>query len=234
MATRPLFIPSITGNSFVLTEHVEFEWFPGMSISQKQKSIDALHQAVKKTLNIETVLEISSKSRESLGVALSAFNLKFSTVKYQRDISVECAFQGSKVFENGGPFIDLFNVTSLEAKRDDRLQSSGRLTGFMFYNDAWDLEPQTAFYDWLYINALNKNDDAIIKKVLTYSAFTDIEFNPKKSINCQAYTVALFSSLYQRGLLQEAISSKDVFLEIIKGAAINNARQNETIQPRLF
>lgn len=67
MATRPLFIPSITGNSFVLTEHVEFEWFPGMSISQKQKSIDALHQAVKKTLNIETVLEISSKSRESLG-----------------------------------------------------------------------------------------------------------------------------------------------------------------------
>ena len=56
----------------------------------------------------------------------------------------------------------------------------------------------------------------------------------QKSINCQAYTVALFSSLYQRGLLQEAISSKDVFLEIIKGAVINNARQNETIQPRLI
>ncbi|WP_323922462.1 DarT1-associated NADAR antitoxin family protein [Aeromonas caviae] len=234
MAIRPLFTPSLVGNSLVLTKHVEFEWFPGMSMSQKQKSIDSLHEEVKKTHGIESVLEVSSKSREQLGVALSAFNLKFTTMKHQRDISVECAFQGSKVFENGGPFTDLFDVTSLEAKRDERLQSSGKLTGFMFYDVSWELEPQTAFYDWLYINALKKRDDSTIRRILTYSAFTDIEFNPKKSINCQAYTVALFSSLYKRGLLQEATSSKNSFLKVMKESLINNARQDDNVQPRLF
>ena len=213
---------------------IDYKFNAGFSVTQKQKNIKNINfEIFTKEGNEHKILEVSSKSLEDIGVKLSAFNLCIKTKK-GLTISVESIFQASKVFENGGPFIDLFNVTSLEAKRDDRLQSSGRLTGFMFYNDAWDLEPQTAFYDWLYINALNKNDDAIIKKVLTYSAFTDIEFNHKKSINCQAYTVALFSSLYQRGLLQEAISSKDVFLEIIKGAVINNARQNETIQPRLI
>ncbi len=234
MATRPVFIPSLAGDSMVLTKHIEFQWFPGMSVSQKQKSIDSLHDAVKKTLGIESVLEVSSKSRERLGVELSALNLSFTTVRQQKNISVECAFQGSKVFENGGPFTDLFHMTSLEAKRDKRLVSSGRLTGFLFYDVFWELEPQTAFYDWLYINALKKSDDATIKKTLTYSAFTDIEFNPKKSINCQAYTVALFISLHSRGLLQEATSSKETFLKIMKESIINNARQDETIQPRLF
>lgn len=50
MATRPVFIPSLAGDSMVLTKYIEFQWFPGMSVSQKQKSIDSLHDAVKKML----------------------------------------------------------------------------------------------------------------------------------------------------------------------------------------
>ena len=54
--------------------------------------------------------------------------------------------------------------------------------------------PPTFFYDWLYINALIKNEN-LIKQVLKYDCFSDIEFNEKKLINCQAYSVALFVSM---------------------------------------
>jgi hypothetical protein len=42
MAERPIYIPTIEGVTFVTTRHIEFQWFPGMAVSQKQKSIDSL------------------------------------------------------------------------------------------------------------------------------------------------------------------------------------------------
>lgn len=229
MAERPLFIPAAEGSALVRTKHVEFQWFAGMAVSQKQKSVDSLHAAALKLPGISKVLEVSSKSREELGVALSAFNLTFTTVKHSRTFSVECAYQGSKVFERGGPFIDIFGMTSREAKKDDRLRSSGRLTGFRFFGTDWGLEPQTAFYDWLYINALKKQSN-VTEQLLEYSAFIDIEFIPERSINCQAYSVALYISLHKRCLLEEATSSKEAFLRTVGKAAISNARQDETVQ----
>lgn len=231
MAERPIFIPATEGSALVRTAFVEFKWFPGMAVSQKQKSVDSLHEAACALSEIEKVLEVSSKSREELGVALSAFNLTFTTVKLNRTFTVECAFQGSKVFEHGGPFVDIFGMTSREAKKDERLRSSGRLTGFRFFGTDWELEPQTAFYDWLYINALKKQPH-MAEQLLDYSAFTDIEFNPERSINCQAYSIALFISLQKRGLLEEATTSKNRFLQIVGNADISNAQQDETVQKR--
>lgn len=229
MAERPLFIPTVEEPALVRTKYVAFQWFSGMAVSQKQKSVDSLHAAACKLPGISKVLEVSSKSRDELGVALSAFNLTFTTIKHNRTFSVECAFQGSKVFELGGPFVDLFGMTSREAKKDERLRSSGRLIGFRFFGTDWGLEPQTAFYDWLYINALKKQP-GITEQLLNYSAFTDIEFNPERSINCQAYSVALYISLHKRGLLEEATSSKEAFLRTVGQAAVSNARQDETVQ----
>jgi hypothetical protein len=203
-----------------------------MAVSQKHKSIDSLHGAATKVPGIDRILEVSSKSKEELGVALSAFNLTFTTQKYSRTFSVECAYQGSKVFERGGPFVDLFDMTSREAKKDERIRESGRLTGFLFFGQRWELEPQTAFYDWLYINALKKKD-GVADQLARYSAFSDIEFNPERSINCQAYSVALFMSLHERKLLDEATSSKDAFLKIVSKAPVSNARQDETVQTGL-
>ncbi|RWH12902.1 MAG: hypothetical protein EOQ74_16850 [Mesorhizobium sp.] len=232
MAERPVFIPASEGQAFVKTKRVEFHWFPGMAVSQKQKSVDSLHAAARKLLGVSNVLEVSSKSRQELGVALSAFNLTFTTLKHKRTYSVECAFQASKVFEHGGPYVDILDMTSSEAKKDVRLRSSGRLIGFRFFGTDWGLEPQTAFYDWLYIKALEKQP-SLTEQLQNYSAFTDIEFNPERSINCQAYSVALYISLYKRNLLEAATSSKDAFLRTVGGAAISNARQDETIQRRL-
>src|SRR5687768_11932299 len=99
MATRPIFSPSIAGNLLVATRHVEFEWFPGMAMIQSRKSIASLHQAARKQIGIGEILEISSESPAELGVSLSAFNLMIRTIKYEREFSLECAYQASKVFE---------------------------------------------------------------------------------------------------------------------------------------
>ena len=69
---------------------------------------------------------------------------------------------------------------------------------------------------------------------MDYQAFTDIEFNPKKSINCQAYSVALYVSLRQRGLLEETIKNKDSFLTHALQATVSNAREEHTVQAALL
>ncbi|WP_124703241.1 DarT1-associated NADAR antitoxin family protein [Sulfuriferula multivorans] len=232
MAERPIYIPTIEGPTLVTTRHVEFQWVPGMAVSQKQKAIDSLHASAMQLPDIIKVLEISSKSREPIGVALSAFNLMISTVKFHRTFSVESAYQSSKVFECGGPFPDILEKTSRDAKKDPRIQASGRLLGFRFFGVDWELEPLTAFYDWLYINALKKHP-AYSDQIREYSAYTDIEFNPKRSINCQAYSVALFVSLQRRNLLDHATSSKSAFIEVVTGSVISNARQDEVVQAGL-
>lgn len=213
MATRPVFIPQRRGRQFVRTEYLEFDWSPGFSVSQAQRSIEALHRSINTALGIEKILEISTKAPTRLGVALSAFNLKIQTVRQKREFSIESAYQGSKVFEYGGPYKDLLIATPKEAKRDPRLSSSGRLLGFKFLNTEWPLEPRTVFYDWLYVNALRKQPK-LLKQVLDYEAFTDIAFNPQKSVSCQAYSAALCVSLYHRGLLTDELASKKTYLDI--------------------
>ncbi|RWK85292.1 MAG: hypothetical protein EOR52_27685 [Mesorhizobium sp.] len=233
MAQRPVFIPRHSGPLLVQTISVTFEWFAGLSVSQKQRSIESLHAAAQQLPGIENVLEVSSKSKERLGIALSAFNLILSSPEQPDRLSVECAFQGSKIFAEGGPYLDLYGMSSREAKMDDRLRTSGRLTGFRFLNIDWPLEPQTAFYDWLYMSALRRNSN-LTKRLSDYSAFTDIEFNPDKSINCQAYAVALYVSLHKRGILEAVTSDKEAFLHFLRGRPISNAQQDETRQGSLL
>jgi hypothetical protein len=211
MAIRPVFIP-INKPPFVEVTNLEFEWFPGFAISQAQKSIKSLHSSAKKS-GIIPILEISTKSNSIDGRSLSAFNLNL-TLQGNKKTTLECVFQGSKVFENGGPFSNLYSVSSIEAKRDRRLQNSGKLIEFNLLGDIFPINPQTVFYDWLYINALSENK-VIAEKLLDYSGFSDIAFNPKKSINCQARSAALFVALSNLGKLQEVLESKNKFLSLM-------------------
>ena len=157
MALRPVYLPGLNGRSLVIPVEIEFQWFSGLSISQKQKFILSLHVAAAQR-NIANVLEISSKSSSNLGVQLSAFNLKLP-MQDGRRISIENAFQSSKVFENGGPYLDLLDVSAKEAKTDSRLRSSGKLCGSRLEDVEWPLQPVTAFYDWIYLNALRASPD---------------------------------------------------------------------------
>ncbi|MGM9531786.1 DarT1-associated NADAR antitoxin family protein [Intestinibacter sp.] len=216
MATRKVYRANTKGNYFVNPVNVDFEWNPGFAVVQKQKNIENLHKEYKKIYPEDNVLEISTKSKNELGVKLSAFNLSFRT-KSQKVYTVEAAFQSSKKFENGGPYRDILDMDPKSAKRDERLKTSGKLVSFVFPNYEWPLEPKTLFYDWLYINSLCQNRD-LAKEILNYNAFTDIEFNPNKSINCQARSAALYVSLAKRGLLKTVLKNRDEYIKIMKSA----------------
>lgn len=231
MAERPVFAPDLIGPTLVRTWDISFTWFAGMSVKQAQKSIDSLHETAKQRMKIDKVLEISSKSKDPLGVRLSAFNLMINTKKHNQKFSVECAYQSAKVFERGGPYKDLREMTSREAKLDPRLKESGRLVRFQFFEVDWALEPKTAFYDWLYINALY-NEPQLADYVLQHRAFSDIAFNPERSLNCQAYSAALYVALHERGLLTpELLRQKDSYLEVLREIRSNVGRVGERQEP---
>jgi hypothetical protein len=233
MARRPVFVSMPEGPLFVRTEMVEFNWHSGLAVSQKQKSIASLHEAATQKLGLSPIVEVSTKSADPLGISLSAFNLTMLHPAVGRRVSVECTFQAGKVFLKGGPYLDLLKMTSRDAKRDPRLRASGPLSAFRFGRDDWPTVPQTVFYDWLYINALRQRPE-LTKAIMAHRAFTDIEFNPQQSINCQAYSVALYVALVSRGLLDRVISSRDMFLVCMSQAPVSNARQDDERQGLLF
>lgn len=213
MAMRPVFAPSKRKNEADVYM-TEFQWNSGLSVSQKRKNINALQEAFQKRFPGIKVLEISSKSENPLGIALSAFNLKKTVPGMEQRIPLECIFQGGKVFAAGGPYTDLYNATALDAKRDPRLKSSGMLRSFWFDGQMYPIEPRTAFYNWLYINALMENPQ-LAAELIQYDGFTDIEFNPDKSLNCQAEAAALYVNLARKNLLDRC-KSFDGFLEVIR------------------
>jgi hypothetical protein len=213
MALRPVFIPDPESKSLVREARISFQWRSGLSTAQKQKSIRSLHGAASAELGIpgEKILEISSKSEQETGRRLSAFVLELDLPDGIRS-TVECAFQGSKRFRDGGPYTDLYGLDSRAAKRDARLRSSGPLQTFSFFGEEWPLDSGTAFYDWLYLSTLQKNN-RLAQETAAFEAFTDIEFNPSKSINCQANSAARFVAMAKRGVLG-ALAQKSQFLSL--------------------
>jgi hypothetical protein len=212
MAERPIFVPAPDSTELVKEIFFPLKWHPGFAPVQKEKNIAALHEAAAAG-GFSPLLEISTKSGKQRGQHLSAFYMK---VKSDRlgEIPLECAFQGSKVFERGGPFTDLYTMDVRDAKRDSRLKKSGALIGFQFDDVSFPLEPKTVFYDWLYITFLYPWREWG-QKLYAYAGFTDIEFNPYRSINCQARSCALFLTLMKRDLLDEAVKSPSDFIRLL-------------------
>jgi hypothetical protein len=211
MARRPVFVPH-AAPPWVRTLDLEFDWHPGFALSQAQKSIASLHRAAA-AQGIDPVLEISSKSESPLGRQLSAFNLTI-TLPSGAVSTVEAAFQGSKVFSDGGPYTDLYVASSREAKQDARIRSGGRLVAFDYFGVQWPLEPKTLFYDWLYIRALLEHP-ALSMRLLSFGGFTDIAFNPDRSINCQARSAALFVALNRAGIDLDQVRSGEWFQQLL-------------------
>ena len=201
MATRPFYKVIDSNEKIIEVKSIEFEWIKGMAISQKQKCIDSFHKSIKELYPNLKILEISTKSKNDLGIKLSAFNLMRYSKKNNRKYSIECLFQGSKVFEKGGPYIEILNMSSREAKKYFQEKDLGELLYFQFGKEKWELEPKTMFYDWLYLTTLHENKD-LVSEVLKYDIFTDIEFNPQKSYNNQARAVAMYVSLYKKNMLK--------------------------------
>ncbi|MGO7180473.1 hypothetical protein ACCT14_04825 [Rhizobium brockwellii] len=207
MAVRPVFYPSNSGQLFGRTD-ITIPWHGGFSVTQKQKNVRELHDAARRN-GFKNVLEVSSKSETEIGRRLSAFSL---ILKIEgEEIPFECAYQGSKVFQDGGPYQDLYKKTPIEAKKDIRIKTSGRIISFKLFNKSFPISPPNVFYDWIYVSILANHESYLRDRLSQFDGFTDIEFNPEKSINCQARAVAITMALIRDNELQETMSTFDKF-----------------------
>ena len=224
MAIRPVFQISKNKDVDVNIIDYEFKWHSGFAKSQKQKSIEELHKSYLSDNKEDKILEISTSSTNELGVKLSAFNLMIKKQNNKEICSVECLFQSCKRFENGGPYKDIIAKSSIEAKKDARLKNSGNLLSFIYKNEEWPLEPKTIFYDYIYMNALNQHEK-LKSEIVKYDAFTDIEFNPKKSINCQARSAALYVWLFRNNMIDKVLKSRESYMEFFCDSLGNDETQ---------
>ena len=213
-------MPKINSNNLVKTDMIRIERHVGFSSRQKKKTINDLHQVICKKYGYKQVLELSSKSGNKLSFPLSPFSLKITNEHDGNQYSVENAFQSSMVFEDAGPYADLLTAPPRQARKDERLITSGELIGYNYFGTEWGVEPLTMFYDWLYVNALKQNPQ-LHKEVMQYQAFTDITFNPAKSIHCAAYALTLFVALNKRGLLDNVEDPK-AFYDLCNEFTLSN------------
>ena len=220
MAERPVFLPVESGPRLVREVSVVFPWHPGFAAAQKRKNVAALHAAAA-ARGLGPLLEVSSKSEHAPGRGLSAFALRLPVAG--KETTAQSAFQGSKVFERGGPFTELIRGGSRAAQRDPRLKESGRLTGFRLEGVDYPPTPPTAFYDWIYIRALRARAEGP-EELADFAGFTDIEFNPKRAINCQARSCATFLALRARRWLDAAVADFARFREMLLAAEGGRAR----------
>lgn len=205
------------GPAFI-EETVEFDWHMGMSWQVRQRSSISMHASIKSKNPEAKILEISTKSLDyELGKALSAFNLTLDGVR------VENIFQSSKVFNDGGPYLDLLKMDPSTAKKDPRIQNQKTryLISFNHNGEKYPIEPKSFFYDYIYISALSKNKN-LLEKIREYNTFTDIEFNQKKPysnskgpFNCQARSCAICVWLLEHQQLEEYLSNPEKFIKTI-------------------
>lgn len=193
MAKRPVFFEE---NGVVRHTDIEFQWFAGFAVSQKQKSIKALHDAISEKYPDANSLEISTKGVVALGNKLSAFNLML------HGHYLENVFQSSKVFDDlNGCHPEWLELHPKDAKREAaKLHDEGhRLLSFIYDGTKYPLEPKTAFYDHLYYMAVRETlSEEELDELSKYNYFTDIEFSPQKSINTQARSVVLIKMIREK------------------------------------
>ena len=224
MAKRPVFC-AIDHYPYYEEQMIDFTFYSGFAVVQKQKSIESLHQSFIEKNPGKRVLEVSTKSLNPVGNKLSAFHLQIDTPVGKRYL--ENVFQSSKVFGEKGPFTDLLDKQPIEAKKDERIRNSGNITEFRYFDKTFPTNPKDYYYNWIYSRALTENLDRV-SDIFSFDAFTDIEFNPEKSINCQARTVAIVVGLYRAGKLNEAMQNEEEYLRIVYG------QQAELKQMSLF
>lgn len=202
MTVRFVFSPTANGPQPFEETAVEFKWNPGMAPSQKRKNVAALHEAAR-THGFKNLLEISSKSELEIGRRLSAFNLKIDIAG--RRTSFENLYQGSKVFSGSGPHPEWLDLEPREARRAARNPELGKLIGFSYLGERYSSSSRL-FYDWIYIRTLLPHE-AWIRSNINFDGFTDIEFNQKVSVSCQARAFAIFLGLMARGTLHSSAQS---------------------------
>lgn len=205
MATKMCF--KVNENKVFDEEIVTYTYVAGMAFSQKCKNVLSFHKSIQEQFPGAKLLEVSTKAYNPLGVALSAFNLTLDGKP------VESIYHASKVFEDGTCFEFLSEYAPRDAKRYLRENSQGGLKCYSFNGVEVPLEPKTFFYDYIYIRALMQHPE-IACMLSEYDLFTDIEFNEKKGINCQARACAIYSYMLRTNSVDKYMTSMETFEKV--------------------
>ncbi len=211
MAERPVFIPKYS-YPYYQEVSVSFHYAAGFALVQRQKNIAAIHEAYLKIDPHARILEASSKSPSSLGKSLSPFYLKAEYLG--REVPVENIFQSCKVFQSGGPFLQILDMQPVKAKTTSLTKTHGPLLYYEYDHERYPIDPHGWLYDWIYLHALAAHPD-LLNQLSDYNAFTDIAFNPKTGSTCQAKCLAICLGLQKKNLLEAALSSLPEFLKIL-------------------
>ena len=115
----------------------------------------------------------------------------------------------------------MYWASSRDAKTDERLRTSGDFIDYEFFSENFPINPTSFFYDWLYLNALSQNME-LANELLEFQGFSDIAFNPRKSLNCQARSAALFVSLHHNYQLNQALEDKDFYIDLLTPKNLKN------------
>lgn len=188
----------------VVREDFDIKWLSGLSLTQKQKNIETLHNAISERFSVELdrILEVSTKSKTEIGRLLSSFNLKLKINDF--DYAFESVYQSSKVFQDGLfdtlQYEDWLILDGYEAKkRSQKIKLP--LAEFRFNQRSFPLEPKTMFFDWLYISCIEQYNLSLL--INQYDYFTDIEFNPEKMVSTQANALCRYKWLVEHNLIEE-------------------------------
>lgn len=200
MAARPVFLTN-QNKPYFSEYNVNFVYNNGFAPCQKKKNIIAIHNAFHKDNSDKKVLEISSKSFDEIGVKLSAFNLMLYVESLGKSMPVEIMYHSGKIYKDSGRHLEILNMTPKESKKYLYQNKFGLIEYFVFENQRVEVDDFCDFYNWLYIKALLENE-YISSELLKYEAFTDVEYNPSRSKNCQARSAAMFVSLYKQNKIQ--------------------------------
>ena len=70
----------------------------------------------------------------------------------------------------------------------------------------------------------------LANELLEYQGFSDIAFNPQKSLNCQARSAALFVSLHQNDQLHQALEDKSFYIDLLTS---KNLKTESSSKPQI-
>lgn len=217
MAEKLVFISD--GTNPYYEKIVNYIFVPGFAPSQRKKNVINLNEALSKEFPNLKTLEISTKSDSELGRKLSAFNLKLNGQ------FVESIYQSSKVFADGSQYEFLIDKKPIEAKRFIQGLPKQEIVKFRYKGVDYLVNPKSMFYDFIYISALKSIPD-ISNQLKDYSIFTDIEFNYKKGINCQARACAIYSYLLKIGKVEEYTNDLEMFKKLYNGQHSDTVSKN--------
>jgi hypothetical protein len=84
-----------------------------------------------------------------------------------------------------------------------------------------------------YISAIFPHRDYLVR-LKDYAGFTDIEFNPEKSVNCQARSCAIFVTMMTKGILEVALKSPRNFIEAVTPDSFAQPHSSDSAQGKLL